>query len=56
MALALPEMDALYSLTPDGRLLFATRVVRMAAYGALSVVLELYLNCIDWCIAQRTTF
>jgi MFS family permease len=44
MALALPEMDALYSLTPDGRLLFATRVVRMAAYGALSVVLALYLT------------
>jgi MFS family permease len=30
-------------LGPDGRLLFATRCVRMFAYGALSVVLMLYL-------------
>ena len=30
-------------LTPDGYLLFATRVVRMFAYGFLSVVLVLYL-------------
>src|SRR5215213_3818764 len=44
MALALPEMHVLGSLTPDGRLLFATRVVRMAAYGTLSVVLALYLT------------
>jgi MFS family permease len=44
MALALPETHALRSLTPDGRLLFATRIVRMAAYGALSVVLALYLT------------
>lgn len=31
------------SLGPDGRLLFATRVARMFAYGFLSVVLVLYL-------------
>jgi MFS family permease len=31
-------------LTPDGWLLFATRSVRMFAYGALSVVLVLYLS------------
>ena len=31
------------SLTTDGRLLFATRFVRLFAYGALSVVLVLYL-------------
>lgn len=30
-------------LTPDGRLLFATRMVRLFAYGFLSVVLALYL-------------
>src|SRR3954471_720551 len=35
--------DALRSLTADGRLLFATRFVRLFAYGALSVVLVLYL-------------
>ena len=31
------------SLTTDGRLLFATRLVRLFAYGFLSVVLALYL-------------
>src|SRR5262245_34322201 len=35
--------DAVRSLTVDGRLLFATRFVRLFAYGALSVVLVLYL-------------
>jgi len=35
--------SALRSLTTDGRLLFATRFVRLFAYGALSVVLVLYL-------------
>src|SRR3954469_7340361 len=40
----LPEAQALRTLTPDGRLLFATRMVRMFAYGALSVVLVLYLT------------
>src|SRR6478735_8972000 len=35
--------NALQSLTVDGRLLFATRFVRLFAYGALSVVLVLYL-------------
>jgi MFS family permease len=39
----LPEVHALRALTPDGRLLFATRTVRLLAYGALSVVLALYL-------------
>jgi MFS family permease len=33
----------LRSLTADGRLLFATRFIRLFAYGALSVVLVLYL-------------
>jgi MFS family permease len=41
--LALPEADALRWLSPDGRLLLGTRVVRMFAYGLLSVVLVLYL-------------
>lgn len=36
-------MNRLRSLTHDGRLLFATRFVRLFAYGALSVVLVLYL-------------
>ena len=36
-------LDALQLLTVDGRLLFATRFVRLFAYGALSVVLVLYL-------------
>ncbi len=35
--------NALRSLDADGRLLFATRFVRLFAYGALSVVLVLYL-------------
>lgn len=32
------------SLTRDGRILFATRILRLFAYGALSVVLVLYLS------------
>jgi MFS family permease len=35
---------ALRTLTPDGRLLFATRFVRLFAYGSLAVVLVLYLR------------
>ncbi len=31
-------------LTPDGRILFSTRLVRLFAYGFLSVVLALYLT------------
>jgi MFS family permease len=34
---------ALQSLNSDGRVLFATRFIRLFAYGALSVVLVLYL-------------
>ena len=34
---------ALQGLSRDGRLLFATRFIRLVAYGALSVVLVLYL-------------
>src|SRR6185503_8918575 len=39
----LSEIQALQTLTPDGRLLFSTRIVRLFAYGFLSVVLVLYL-------------
>jgi MFS family permease len=35
-----------HPLTADGRLLFATRFLRMFAYGALSVVLVLYLKAV----------
>jgi len=41
--LALPETRVLRSLTLDGRLLFATRMVRLFAYGLVSVILALYL-------------
>jgi len=34
----------LRSLTPDGKLLFATRCLRMFAYGMLSVIQVLYLT------------
>ncbi len=38
------SMPLVRTLTPDGWLLFATRCVRLFAYGLLSVVLALYLN------------
>src|SRR5437588_7974042 len=41
--LALPETSVLRHLTPDGRRLFVTRVVRLFAYGLIAVVLALYL-------------
>lgn len=41
--LNLPETHFLRQLTPDGRLLFATRGVRLFAYGFVSVILVLYL-------------
>jgi MFS family permease len=40
----LPEARALTQLSHDGRLLFATRIIRLFAYGLLSVVLVLYLT------------
>ncbi len=39
----LPQWKVATLLTSDGRLLFLTRIVRMFAYGFLSVVLVLYL-------------
>ncbi|HVA73378.1 MAG TPA: hypothetical protein VNF71_02280 [Acidimicrobiales bacterium] len=44
--LELPEAQSLRLLTADGRLLFATRVVRTFSHGLLSVVLVLYLAAI----------
>lgn len=41
--LDLPEIRSLDVLTRDGRLLFGTRIVRLFAYGLISVVLVLYL-------------
>lgn len=37
------QMQPLADLTADGRLLFATRIARLFAYGFLSIVLALYL-------------
>lgn len=41
--LDLPELQSLSILSRDGQLLFATRVLRLFAYGLISVVLALYL-------------
>jgi MFS family permease len=43
MPLDLSQFQILRTLTTDGRLLFATRIARLFAYGFLSVVLVLYL-------------
>lgn len=43
MIFTIPELQALRILTPDGRLLMLARVVRLFAYGCLSVVFALYL-------------
>jgi MFS family permease len=43
---------ALRALTRDGRLLFATRSLRMFAYGFLSVVLVLYLKAVGLHVEQ----
>ncbi len=39
----IPQARILQQLSPDGRLLFTTRIARLFAYGFLSVVLALYL-------------
>jgi len=41
--LTLPEIRALRGLSPDGRVLFGTRVVRLFAYGWIAIILALYL-------------
>lgn len=43
MILQLPEAQALRSLSPDARLLFTTRMIRLFAFGLISVILVLYL-------------
>jgi MFS family permease len=42
----LPSFAVFGALTPDGRVLFATRFVRLFAYGMLSLVLVLYLGAV----------
>ena len=42
--LGLPVFDDLRSLTPDGRMLFATRIMRLFAYGFSSIILILFLK------------
>jgi MFS family permease len=42
----LPRLQVLRSLSPDGRLLFATRGARMFAYGLLAVILFFYLEAV----------
>jgi MFS family permease len=49
---ALPELRALRALSPDGWVLFGTRVVRLFAYGWLAVVLALYLAALGLNEAQ----
>jgi MFS family permease len=46
------HLEALRALTPDGRLLFATRCARLFAYGMLSVVLVLYLKAVGLSAAR----
>ena len=43
MVLKLPNSHSLRTLSPDGCLLFWSRILRMFGYGLLSVVLVLYL-------------
>ncbi len=43
MSSIIPLPATLRTLTPDSRLLFATRFVRLFAYGSLSVILVFYL-------------
>lgn len=47
-----PEMHALVRLSADGRILFLTRIVRMASYGLISVVLALYLKEVGLTVEQ----
>src|SRR5262245_9080394 len=58
MRVGLPRAGALRHLPRDGRLLFATRFVRLFAYGLLAVVLVLYLAELglqDWEIGLLLT-
>lgn len=42
------ELETLGALSHDGRLILLTRALRLAAFGALSVVLVLYFSSIGW--------
>jgi MFS family permease len=44
----LPELDALRTLSRDGRMLFIARLLRMFAFGFLSVILALYLAALNF--------
>ena len=44
--LPLPEIQALTTLSRDGRMLFLTRIIRLFAYGFVAVVLGLYLSAV----------
>jgi MFS family permease len=50
--LRLPEVQSLQTLSGDGRWLFATRMVRMFAYGLIAIVLGLYLAQVGFSDAQ----
>src|SRR5258706_805486 len=50
--LQLPEFQALQTLSGDGRWLFATRMVRMFAYGFIAIILGLYLAQVGLSDAQ----
>jgi hypothetical protein len=44
MIFEFPEAKVLRALTQDARLLFATRIIRLFAFGLISVMLVLYLR------------
>lgn len=50
-----PQTQVLGALTTDGHLLFSTRIVRLFAYGFLSVVLVLYLAQVGLTVTQIGT-
>src|SRR3954453_13618270 len=52
MVAALLQRTALRNLTTDGWLLFFSRFARLFAYGALSVVLVLYLTSVGLSASQ----
>src|SRR5437868_2613051 len=48
MVSKLLDLHVLSALTRDGRLLFATRILRLFGYGLVSVVLMLYLTALKF--------
>src|SRR5712671_654087 len=55
MVRSVRKMSALRHLTPDGRVLFLTRFVRLFSCGALSVVLVFYLTALGLSESQTGT-